>query len=448
MKIDDLSERAPPSNKGQRFLAKARKDFRKRYGQAWKRVLYATAWKMFGTDQMMESIMAGSIPSRTVRDAYADIPLTTIDLLPGDTDVELEIAHVRVEPLARGQGRAKEALRRLCTLADEHGVVLTLKPIPDDDSTLDDDALRAFYMGMDFHWEVVDGSAMMRRRPVNNLEQGVLTEGLLKVPGTTLDHINFLATYNILHYVKSRFTKHGSNLKDEYPEHWAGLLNSIQKFGVGIPDTQYRGGEVYVDRVPLDVEEVKAAYKGNAPSVDSLLLAIAWNNDADAGGYLPEKNTIVIFPLANNYISHFPDGPHSHPNDISVSMVNIKGTIEHELRHAMQFLVLGKYAAQKKTKPGYEKNGVDYHTSPIEFDPSIGSAVEQFMILWSHRNEGNNLDEKSLEDAVKKFVGTIPSRPNDLFEPMAFFRNLKSGAPVRYRRAVKKFIVELTKQLS
>jgi hypothetical protein len=43
-----LSENAPPGKKAAHFLKKAKKDFKKRYGDEWKARLYATAWKLFG----------------------------------------------------------------------------------------------------------------------------------------------------------------------------------------------------------------------------------------------------------------------------------------------------------------------------------------------------------------------------------------------------------------
>lgn len=43
-----LSEKAPPGKKAERFIRKRKKDFKKRYGDAWRQVLYATAWKLFG----------------------------------------------------------------------------------------------------------------------------------------------------------------------------------------------------------------------------------------------------------------------------------------------------------------------------------------------------------------------------------------------------------------
>ena len=43
-----IFEKAPPGAKAERFIKKHKKEFKKRYGDAWKEVLYATAWKLFG----------------------------------------------------------------------------------------------------------------------------------------------------------------------------------------------------------------------------------------------------------------------------------------------------------------------------------------------------------------------------------------------------------------
>lgn len=46
--IQGIVEKAPPGKKAQRFIKKLKPEFKKRYGEAWKQVLYATAWKNFG----------------------------------------------------------------------------------------------------------------------------------------------------------------------------------------------------------------------------------------------------------------------------------------------------------------------------------------------------------------------------------------------------------------
>lgn len=43
-----LDERAPHTKKGEKFIKKHKAEFKKRYGDMWKQILYATAWKLFG----------------------------------------------------------------------------------------------------------------------------------------------------------------------------------------------------------------------------------------------------------------------------------------------------------------------------------------------------------------------------------------------------------------
>jgi len=46
----DLAERAPATRKGERFIRRHKAEFKERYGDNWKGVLYATAWKLFGEE--------------------------------------------------------------------------------------------------------------------------------------------------------------------------------------------------------------------------------------------------------------------------------------------------------------------------------------------------------------------------------------------------------------
>lgn len=43
----NLIEVAPPSKKIEKFINDSKESFRKRYGKAWKKILYATAWKKY-----------------------------------------------------------------------------------------------------------------------------------------------------------------------------------------------------------------------------------------------------------------------------------------------------------------------------------------------------------------------------------------------------------------
>lgn len=46
-----FNEVAPNNPKAEEFIMKNKMAFRKRYGEDWKKVLYSTAWKLFGDSQ-------------------------------------------------------------------------------------------------------------------------------------------------------------------------------------------------------------------------------------------------------------------------------------------------------------------------------------------------------------------------------------------------------------
>lgn len=44
----DITEVAPDNPKAEEFITKNKSAFKKRYGDDWEKVLYSTAWKLFG----------------------------------------------------------------------------------------------------------------------------------------------------------------------------------------------------------------------------------------------------------------------------------------------------------------------------------------------------------------------------------------------------------------
>ena len=48
LKKTEIDEKAPPGKKAEHFITSNKADFKKRYGDRWEEVLYATAWKQFG----------------------------------------------------------------------------------------------------------------------------------------------------------------------------------------------------------------------------------------------------------------------------------------------------------------------------------------------------------------------------------------------------------------
>lgn len=45
-----LSEKAPPGEEAEQWIIDNKEAFKKKYGEDWESVLYATAWKIFGDD--------------------------------------------------------------------------------------------------------------------------------------------------------------------------------------------------------------------------------------------------------------------------------------------------------------------------------------------------------------------------------------------------------------
>jgi hypothetical protein len=45
---DIIGESAPPGKKAASFIKKRKAEFKRRYGKAWRAVLYSTAWRIFG----------------------------------------------------------------------------------------------------------------------------------------------------------------------------------------------------------------------------------------------------------------------------------------------------------------------------------------------------------------------------------------------------------------
>lgn len=68
--VEELVEKAPPGAKAERFIKQSKEDFKKRYGDRWQEVLYATAWKKFG-----ESMGDDNYPALDLADARKAVKL-------------------------------------------------------------------------------------------------------------------------------------------------------------------------------------------------------------------------------------------------------------------------------------------------------------------------------------------------------------------------------------
>ena len=390
---------------------------------------------------------------RAVMDAYrswqpSNAPQCWIDFLPGDVPNELEIDSLEVEREYREQGQAKAALAYLCKLADQNNVTMVLMPCAkDDEDPLDNaiptDGLIQFYQRFGFEWgETGSGDTMMIRHPGMLTEDRRLTEGLIAVPPAMRDHIIFLMTFHYLWWAKWRIKSSGQ----EWPELSRAIDAEAKKIDSDIPSSRYSvDRDISVTKIPVSVEGLPTNYTKLQPRVTSILFAIMWNKTTDLGGWNHAKNALVVYPEAIDYMSYWPSR-RSHPEDISIAILTLKGTIDHELRHMMQYVFLGQHEAQRKYKSGYNKGGADYYTSPVEFDPAIGSIAQEFVSLYGIANEARPHD---LATAMAMFVGARPTpSSHHIFSEVRFFKHMRTVAPQRYRLAVKKFFKEVMRIFS
>ena len=595
MRIDDLNEKAPKGKKAKRFIRRAKQDFKDRYGDAWKQVLYATAWKMFGEsvdlvemeapadfgawfanskcvddrghplvmyhgvpaiyagfdrfsdspmghyftsdssyaqvyaekpidqwgdgsyedsgaiypvylslrnpiivdehdkeavddyshhhhtaaslkaagyDGMMIRYADGEVeamvisadqivstlavqldrqrlaedvsPIRKVIDEYRRFkgaPNCYMDFMPGDLPNEIEIDSLAVDPQARHQGQGRKAMTEICRLADLHGVILTLLPVPnaEEGETMDFGDLADFYKRFGFNWGTGDADRMMIRLPSSDR----LDEGLIAVPSSMEEQIRFLLTYHLLWWAKARLKASGLSL----PRVKAALEAEENRLGEDIPDRPYAVPEnMSVNKILVSTEGLPKQYDKLQPKAASIRFVIFWGEGyGSLGGWSKDKKALVICPEALSYMKTWPNEK-SAPEDLSLGLESMKSAITHELRHMMQDIFLGDFPAQSKMNDRYHNHGPEYFSSPIEFDPMIGTMVDSFFELWTLYVTKEKMPI-SLDKAIAQFTGARRSHTGSLFSTSSFFEELKKAAPTRWRRAVKKFMSAVIKDI-
>lgn len=265
-----------------------------------------------------------------------------------------------------------------------------------------------------------------------------LNEGLIGVPPVMLDKIKKYIRKNILWWASDRL----KNKSRDFPELFKGLKSSVKKYNVVIPSDKYEG-QAYA--IPVDLQGMGPKYENLSPTVEKIILYFDHNRTDMMGFWWPEKNALILCPMAVDFIKNYPSG-RNDPEDIELAIDQIITTAEHELRHMVQYIVINQ-PEQIKRKEKYNDNGDDYFTSPLEFDPTIGTNVGMFMKFVDLYSERKPITPQKMALFVKQFVGAEPSSRFDMFAVTPFFKSLKKTSPVKYKIAVKKFITEIQNEL-
>lgn len=276
------------------------------------------------------------------------------------------------------------------------------------------------------------------REFTSSLNESVLTEGLIAIPAKMLEEIDFYLTYSMLWKMRGGFKGNVRKL----PEQYRGFLTEVEKFGEQIPKEAHTSDNVQVWSIKVSTDGLPESYAHLKPRLERIRFAIDWRPAKTMGVWRADKDALIVYPMSLDYMRWYPS-ERSDPDDLKIALATLRETITHELRHMVQHVFLNDYPDQRKINPGYAEHGAEYYKSPVEFDPSIGSAVQEFLNFWE--NYGTRVP---LKKAIRQFTGMQPSGLGDIFSPPKFFVELKKGAPVRYRTAVTKFVKELQSRLA
>lgn len=321
-----------------------------------------------------------------------------------------------------------------------------------------------------------------------------LAEGMIKLPEQFLKKLEDEVVKVALSVIKNNFE---SSLEDTALEPPAVKLAKdvfqawIKQYDVKVPKMQLRI-EKHVKTGDLKPEDVPQQYRKllDRPAVFTdweltgtpmvLTLTLAKLPDRAVGSYEAKKNNMKIsmsafkhvefstyfrtiqraeestnpnqkqhmLKLANEVLSRFGD-----------MITRVKGILEHELSHYMQFKVLSRGHVQQihdagKRVSADQKEGDDeeYYTSQVEFDPQIKTAISDYKTL-ERKMLKKYPDQRTRP--LRDWMTATGTRTAALYgidrhddwlipdEPFEFFKKLKQLDNGKWKRAVKYFMGHL-----
>jgi len=260
----------------------------------------------------------------------------------------------------------------------------------------------------------------------------------IQIPESLYKGIMKFVRYQILWYLRDHFTK---EVREQLPEHWKAFKSYVKDLDVKLPKEKHPNKNVGA-RFPFDVSSMGPQYQKLTPIENTVFVALDWegtligNRSDTRAAWFPRKSALMI------YLNHF-DMLHdytkrgSHPANIVHIFSDLSDTIRHELQHTVQDYLLAPVAPKQiEKKPKYSDHDKDYYTSQVEFEPTIASAVNEFINNYIIVSEAKPVD---LGKAFRQYVGAAPSWKYDPFAEAKIFKHLKATSPKRYKIAVRKF---------
>lgn len=286
----------------------------------------------------------------------------------------------------------------------------------------------------------------------------ILSEGLIKLSSKLIDKLVKTFVIKYLAWVQDKIE---SELEGkDYSEAKKVLNKYSQKYQVSIEDedieaigksrtikTKY---EIELEELPYYEKLIKLYpdFKNMHNPILTLVMDFASDTGSSNGKYNPNTQTIFMYLKALGLLSN---------DNLETVMIkhlpNAVGVLEHELTHAIQFIVLSKFHDSQigdEDSVKFDAATKDkYFNSQIEFDPFIKTMVAKFKAAdLAMKKISPDYDRKiSLEyfTGAHEKLSDKELQKVSFMKPNEFFISIKKHDKEKWKKAVKLFYQEVTK---
>lgn len=275
----------------------------------------------------------------------------------------------------------------------------------------------------------------------------MLQEGLVKVPPAMLRDLENFAGYFYIYEIEMRaeeMLKTGTLSKETYDKVKDAIKIFRSTWKIVRPQNAKKWQGAFWREIKFDKRFMPAHYKLGKQDeikfvVDNSGQYISHDSQAV---WKPASRMIVYNTSVRRIESIFKQrNVKSMVYEIDFIFRDTRASLEHELVHMVQEVIVPDDSNQVARKKGYNDSDVDYYTSPLEFEAQIVTAVREFQ---AHIRTMNFIkaSNKDFRLDAEVFVGLKKAKMGMKVSP--FFKNLKDNAQTRYQAAVKKFMMEVS----
>jgi hypothetical protein len=287
-----------------------------------------------------------------------------------------------------------------------------------------------------------------------------ILEGLIQLPSKLLAEISSFATYwylcDIKNFIEEEYTgkaysKYQQLLQTAVKRHGAQELDDddscsidelvmkarpkVKKIKIDLSDMPKR----YLDKLAkdhnLDIDRLYQLLRKEDLTIELYFKAPSSLKTARAQ-YHPVRQSITIA------LDRFRDDL-SLELQLTQGLDSLLGTVEHELTHAVQHMLLSKLDLNQITRSDDSKDS--YFQSNIEFDPWVKTAVAQ---LKSAVRQYDASDRKLVLDYAFGIRDTNELQQAGLKSVRKFFMALRADSELRWKKAIKLTTTELERRLA